>query len=771
MASALSLRNTLQSKRRFLTDMFAPNMLYGLTIRSEHAHARLIAINTPELPRDITLIRARDIPGINRVEVLGEGAPILAEREVHYYGEPIAILIGPTPGRLLEFAARIEVEYEELGALLELNGSGNEPVARAVKHRVVDERVTQRGDVEQALREADQLVEGTYQTGVQDHLYSEPAGAYAAADASGNVTVFSASQWPYHVRRTVAAVLDIPAEMCRMRSTETGVHLDGKLWFPSVVAAHAALGSRFTGKPVKLVYTREEDFRYSPKGSGVIVHCVTGIDRDGALVAADLTATVNVGAYPLFSDEICSRIAASLVAHYHCEATRVRIRLVTTNVPPLNACAGLGTAHAVFAAETHSARVAEIAQSPPLEWKRRNILRRGMTPAVGGTLTADFDQHDLLSRAAKAADFERKFAAYELQKKRRASFNALFDPPRGIGIAIGHQASGFCGRSEELLESTVWVRLEKDGGAELSCGAVTEGDSIRSVWRHDLASILNIDDSAIRFREPDTAHTPDSGPSTLSRNVTIIGRTIETACNAVKKRRFRAPLPIEIRRNHRPSRALSWDPGSLTGSPYGPLSIAVAVVEVEVSPVTFQPVVRGVWMAINAGRILVRDQAKRVLECGVHNALAWAGVEELQFTGGGLHRDDYHRYQHQRITPLVPITIDFFGDGEKTQPRGLGDLPWVVIPSAFAAAVTQATGRYIDRIPCTADTLRLYTEGDMDEDEVEATVEDEDNVEAESSYGTIQHGTADTSAAETDTHAAPVADAAAAPQSTREDET
>lgn len=724
MASALSLRHTLQSKRRFLTDMFAPNMLYGLTLRSEHAHARIIEINAPELPRDITLLRARDIPGVNSVEVLGEVVPILAEREVHYYGEPIALLIGPTPARLLEFARTVRVEYEELDSLLELNGVAGAPIERLVKHRMVDERVTQRGDVEQGLRDADQIVEGTYQTGIQDHLYSEAAGAYAVAEAAGSVTVFSAGQWPYHVRQTVARVLDIPVEMCRVRSTETGVHLDGKLWFPSVVAAHAALGSRVTGKPVKLVYTREEDFRYSPKGSNVIVHCVTGIDQDGALLAADLTATVNVGAYPLLSDEICTRIAASLVAHYRCDATRVRVRLVTTNVPPLNACAGLGTAHAVFAIETHAERVAEIVQSPPLVWKQRNIHRRGMTPLIGGALTADFDQHDLLSHAAKAADFDRKFAAYELQKKRRASFNTLFDAPRGIGIAIGHQASGFCGRGEERLESTIWVRLEKDGSAELSCGAVTEGDTIRSIWRHDLASILNIDDSSIRFRDPDTAHSPDSGPSTLSRNVTIIGRTIETACNAVKKRRFRAPLPIEVRRNHRPPRAVQWDPKTLTGSPYGPLSVAVAVVEVEVSPVTFQPVVRGVWMAVNAGRILVRDQARRVLERGVYNALGWAGVEELQFGAGGLHRNDYHRYQHQRMTPLVPIAIEFLGDSEKAQPKGLGDLPWIVIPSAFAAAVTQATGRYIDRIPCTAETLRLYTQDDTEEDMENDTADD-----------------------------------------------
>ncbi|TVQ41263.1 MAG: xanthine dehydrogenase family protein molybdopterin-binding subunit [Spirochaetaceae bacterium] len=704
MASVLSLRNTLMGRSLFLTDMFAPNMLYALTIRCERPHARIIETRLPDLPRDVSYLRAADIPGVNYVDVFGEIAPILAEREGLYRGEPLGLLIGPSPARILEISKQIQVSYETLEAATDLDDERNATV--------VVERTKQRGNIEKALRTSSQLVEGRYRTGIQDHLYSEPIGAYASAANDGTITVFSPSQWPHHVRNTVAAVLDMPESACRVRSTELGVHLDGKLWYPSVVAAQAALASRHTGKPVKLLYNREEDFCFSPKGIQVRVDYISGLDEQGNLSAADIQATINLGAYPLFTEEIVTRVAAALVAHYRCDTLRLRIRALRTNLPPLNACSGLGNAHAAFAVETHISRLAELTQTSPIDWKRRNLLRRGQTPLIGDRLTANSDQHDLLGRAAAASDFERKFAAFELQKKRRRSFSEVIDPPRGIGIAFSYQASGFSGQLEEQVGSTVRVRVEKDGSAELLCGAVSESDAVRSVWRQNLSTVLNIADTEISFASPDTEHTTDCGPAVLSRNMVVIQRTIETACNAIKRQRFRAPLPLEVRRTFRLSRTTEWDAQRLHGQPHTILSHAAAVVEVEVSPVTYETAVRGVWIVVDAGRILQREQATRVLERGVYAALGWAGAEEVTFTDGALSRDDYHRYQHSRFTTTAPITIEFVGDGEKSAARGLGELPMAVIPAAFALAVTQATGRYIDTIPCTPETLRSYLEED-----------------------------------------------------------
>lgn len=705
MASALSLRNTLKGKSLFLTDMFAPNMLYGLTIRSEHPHARIIETHLPDLPRDVTYLRAADIPGVNYVDVMGDVAPIFAERETLYVGEPIGLLIGPSPARLLEISRMIQISYEIQQAAVELDD---------LEHAtIVLERSTKRGNIEKALRSSSQLVQASYRTGIQDHLYSEAVGAYAVAGAADSVTVFSPSQWPHHVRSTVAAVLDLPPEACRVRSTELGVSLDGKLWYPSVVAAQAALASLLTGKPVKLVYTREEDFRFSPKGLSVLVECTTGLDENGNLSAVDILATVNLGAYPLFVDEIVTRVATSLVSHYRCEASRLCIRALRTNLPPLNACGGLGTSHGAFAVETHVSRLSELSQTSPIEWKKINLLRRGQAPLIGAPLATDCDHHDLLGHAAGASDYQRKYAAFELQKKRREAFSDMLDPPRGIGIAFAHQASGFSGRAEELIGSSIRVRMEKDGSAELLCGAVSESETIRGIWKDNLSSVLNVADADIRFAAADTAVSTDCGPAVLSRNIVVIQRTIESACNAIKRQRFRAPLPLEVRRSFRPPRSVDWNARELSGQPHTVLSYAAAVVEVEMNPMTYQPTVRGVWLAVDAGRILQRDQATRVLERGVYAALAWAGTEEILFANGGLRRSDYHHYQHSRLATVAPVHIEFLGDSEKAPAKGLGDLPMAVIPAAFALAVTQATGRYIDTIPCTAETLRTYLEDDQ----------------------------------------------------------
>ncbi len=707
MAQALSVRRTLQAESVFLSDMFAPNMLYGLTIRSTSAHAEVEAFTVPDLPRDISCLRAGDIPGENRVRLFSNSAPLLTEQIVRYAGEPLAILTGPSPTRLIQIAGEIDIRYRDLEVVTD---AWNAPSGS-----VVAERTRSRGDVDRVMRSAERQVVGNYITGIQDHLYSEPAGAYAVRDDKGIVTVFSPSQWPHHVRETVARMLGIPEQRCRVRSTESGVHLDGKLWYPSVLAAHAALAAVHTGKPVKLIYTREEDFRFSPKGMAVKVDCTTGLDAEGSPVASDIVATVNLGAYPLFTDEIVSRLAAALVFQYQVPACRVRVRAVTTNLPPLNACGGLGTSHALFAVETHASRLTEITESAPPQWKQEQLHRKGNQPLIGDLLSADLDANGLVERVAVESDFNRKHAAFELQKKRRASFRDLLDPPRGIGIAFGHQVSGFLGRGEEEIGSEVRVRLEKDGSGELVCGSVTEGESMRTLWKQNLVSLLNVAEGDIQLKEPDTAYTTDGGPSVLSRNIAVIHRTIEAACNAIKKKRFRTPLPIEITRSFRPARSVVWNPQTLEGSPYGPVSFAAAVVEVEVSPVSYEARVRGVWLAVDAGRILQREQAKRVLERGVFHALSWSGIEELSIPAQGLSRADYHRYQHARLPAICPVWIDFLGDSEKAQPRGLGDLPLACVPAAFAAAVTQATGRYVDQIPCTADTLHDYLEEATDE--------------------------------------------------------
>jgi len=678
-------------------------MLYCMTVRSEKAHARIIRVLIPDLPDDVTVIRAADIPGKNELRVRGESMPILAADVVRYIGEPIAIIAGPDQRRLAAVGASIQITYEELTPLF----SFEEPDAS----QVYAKKLKQQGDPDEALRNAYQIIEGEYRTGAQEHLYSEPQGAYARWEPDGDgetLTVYTASQWPYHVRDTVSEVIGDRAETVRVRSSESGVALDGKLWYPSLVAAHAALVSRATRLPAKLLYTRDEDFLYTSKRAPAYFKHISGLDQEGRLIAMKVRIVFNAGAYPLFTQEILDRMIISSTGAYTCDNISVEGVCATSNLPPLNVFAGFGAAQSFFAAETHTFRITEVAQMDPCTWKRQNLLRKGQVSFTGVPMKQDADVAGILDLLETESDFQRKFAAYELQKKRRENFDPLSEFTRGIGISFAYQGTGFHGRGEDDEQCTVIVSLDTDGRAEIRTSAIASSASLEQIWKQNVVDVLGIPESDVVIAEVDTSITPDAGPSTLSRNITVVNRLIENCCYAIKKMRFRRPLPIEVKRTFKLPRNREWDLEKLIGEPFNSTSWGGAAVEVEVDPVTFEVRVRGIWIAIDGGRILRPDQARKSVEASVFQALGWVSRERIEYRDGQLGWRDYLAYQASTYHEYPSMWVKFCDSSDKEGAKGIGELPLNLIPAAYTEAVSQATGKYMDRIPTTPEIISTY---------------------------------------------------------------
>jgi len=696
---AVTVRQALKGRGDFISDIYTRDMLYGATIRSPYARASIRRIYRSNLPDDVICITAHDIPGANELRVHDETMPLLAEDETSYVGEPVAILAGPSQRAVIAAMESVVVDYAQRGPTFSFT--------RPASTHVIARRSGERGDVEDALGRSVGRVEGTYRTSVQEHLYNEPQGAVVSLE-NRSFVVRSATQWPFHVRSTVAAALGVPPTQCIVRPTDPGIALDGKLWYPSMVAAHAALLARATGRPVKLVYSNIEDFRFTPKRAPFSIHYVSGLTRDGDLCGTDVEIVYNAGAYGVFTEEICERVMASTFASYECAHLRVTVTAVRTNLPPLNVLSGFGCASAFFAGETHVARIAEVTQMDPLLWRRNNGLRER-----NGTRAATWHARAarVLGAAAETSDFSRKFAAYELQKKRRQEFDDLRRPTHGVGIAVGQHGGGFIGDHEPRHGGTVTVRLETDGSAVLRTSAVPGSRSVLSGWRESMARILGLDSADVRIENTDTSLVPDSGPSTLSRNVVVVSRLVEQACNAIQKQRFRSPLPIEVRRSYRPGRASRFDPETLSGTAFPHASHGAAVVEVAVDPVTFESTVENVWLTVDAGHILNDGEAKRSLEMSVYQALEWATHEIVSFRNGAIDPRSYLAYRNMADPVLPRIRIALLGSPERS-PEGIGELPQNCIPAALAAAVSQATGRYMDRIPTNPALIHGYLEAE-----------------------------------------------------------
>jgi len=190
----------------------------------------------------------------------------------------------------------------------------------------------------------------------------------------------------------------------------------------------------------------------------------------------------------------------------------------------------------------------------------------------------------------------------------------------------------------------------------------------------------------------------------MSRNVTVLCRLVEQACAAIAKKRFRDPLPISVRKTVRPQKDSAWDgyfPQVSDHSGFARPGWASAIVEVEIDPVDYLPVIRGVWLGVDGGKIMLPDRARKSLKDSAVQALGWAYREQISYVNGAIPPEQFDNFDIPGPAEIPPITIDFI-ENRRDEPRGIGDLPFACIPAAYVQAVSQAAGRCFRSIPLTA---------------------------------------------------------------------
>jgi CO/xanthine dehydrogenase Mo-binding subunit len=662
-------------------------MLYVATVRSPAARGGIRSIRFPNLPAGYRSILPADIPGRNHILSFGAEVPILAQEKVSYIGEPVALIAGPDPILLEELAAGTKVACDEEEPFVNWESFSSDQVAF--------KRVAVVGDPDLAFSIAASVHEETYTSGALEHYYSEPQGAAAAYDYD-KIAVWCATQWPYHVRDSVAIALGCRSEEVSVRPTRLGIHLDGKLWYPSLLACQAAVASIACGRPAKILLTREEDFRYTPKRARSSVSLRSALGPGGGLTAMDVRIAVNVGAYGPLAEEILSQAVLACSGAYACPNLRVEGYAVTTNTPPLGAFGGLGASHTLFAVEAHANRMATASGEDPADWKSRNVLRKGSLLLTGEPMKEEVPYEALLARVAAASDYRRKYAGYELVRKRRSGRSD--GPLRGIGLAFAYQGAGPFLPGESSNSYTVEATLDKDLRVRILTSAAGGAGRVMDVWRRSAADILGVEIESVTIAPPDTDQVPDSGPSTLSRNVSVVNRLVERACEAVQKRRFRDPLPLTARSIYRVPKPIKWEGGQVSGSPFDTAAWACAVLELELDAWTLEPRPLGVWLCVDGGHVVAPDRAAASLRTGVADALGACLIERFDPSPGASDAA-YFRYGLLPLRKLPPIRVDFLEPARRTAVKGIGELPFDTVPAAFLSALSQAADSAFSSLP------------------------------------------------------------------------
>src|SRR5581483_10721161 len=271
----------------YADDLVFPNMLHGRTIRSTIARGTIRSIHLEFDQTGFIVADHRDIPGRNIVDLIEQDQPYLAEREIRHMAEPILLLAHEDPDVLR--AATVRIEYDE-----------REPLFDAERSDGILKRIDiVKGDVEGAMRGADVIVEGTYRTGHQEHVYIEPNGVIAVPE-DGGVAVYGSLQCPFYAIKALKCMLGANTNV-RVVQTETGGGFGGKEEYPSMIAGHACLLALKSGRPVKIIYDRVEDMEATTKRHPSIVRHRTGVMRDGRIVGMDVEVILDGGAYVTLS--------------------------------------------------------------------------------------------------------------------------------------------------------------------------------------------------------------------------------------------------------------------------------------------------------------------------------------------------------------------------------------------------------------------------------------------------------------------------------------
>jgi len=709
----------------FVTDIYLPQMLYALTVRSPVAKGRLKSIECPKLPGSYTLIRARDIPGRNFLE--NSLMPVLAAEELSYIGEPVALLLGPDKNTLENYYRHCTVVAEEEAPILSLAAGVDaltdaaadaETIAAVSARMIAARRDIRMGDPETAFAQAASIVRDTYRSGIQEHWYAEPIGAAAwpyetsndhangaAADmnADSRLVVRTATQWPFHVRRSVAQILGLAVSKVLVEPTITGLHVDGKLWYPSLVSCHAALGAWITQRPVQLILTRKEDFLFSPKRCETEITIESALDEKGEITGTTINTTVNLGAYDINAAEILDHVNLGSLGIYKTKNMQLSSIAVKTNIPPQGPCAGFGLAQGFFAQECHVSRIANTLNQDPAQWRYDNSGKTGISPP--GTMVKDSAPVKLLvDTVMRMSDYRRKWASYELLKEnRKKHWVEREEGLRGIGIAMGYQGNGLLYPGVDKGCYSIELTLEKDGSLEIKTSIA--GSGCAGIWADIASRILGLDKKMVRINCG--AESPDSGPLTMSRAVTVLTKLLEQACLAISKKRFRNPLPLSVRKTARPQKNPAWDElfprpeNTVDHSGFARPGWASAIVEVEIDPVEYLPRIRGVWMGVDGGKILAEDLARKNLKTSAVQALGWAYREQISYINGVIPVDHYENFDIPDPAQIPPINIEFIGNAQD-EPKGIGDLPFSCIPAAYVQAASQAMDYHFQSIPLRA---------------------------------------------------------------------
>lgn len=512
-------------KSTFIDDQVVPEgTLYALVFSSSIAHGKILNIDV-EAARKIAgvaaILTAADIPGLNQIGNIIKDEELFAESEVHFVGQPIAVVIAKDDFTARMAAKKIEIEYQELPAVLD-------PREAYKKGFLISpERTFSCGNLAEAWKKCDFIVEGSAESGGQEHLYLETQGAFAFPVEHGKMKVFSATQSPTMVQKTIATILNLPMHKIEVDVLRLGGAFGGKEDQATAWACMAALGACKLDQPVKLVLRRHADLMMTGKRHPYSSDFKIGLTGDYKILAYDVMFYQNAGAAADLSPAILERTLFHTTNSYYIPNVKSTAASCKTNLPPNTAFRGFGAPQAMFVIESAIHKAAEKIGVDPSVIQENNLLNNGDVFPYGmkfksGTSKKCWDRATVLfnvdEEQKKATDFNEKNTQY---KK---------------GIALMPICFGISFTSTFLNQASALVHVYTDGSVGISTGAVEMGQGVNAKIRQTAARVFSINADRIFIESTNTTRIANTSPTAASSGADLNGNATRIACENILKR-------------------------------------------------------------------------------------------------------------------------------------------------------------------------------------------------------------------------------------------
>ncbi len=744
-------------KPAYTDDFTPPGVLHAKILHSPHAHARIKRIDASKacaLPGVRAVLTHQDIKPV-RFTTAGQSHPLpspldtlVLDAKVRFVGDRVAAVAADTPEIAEHALSLIEVEYEVLPAVIEIEDAlkpgapiiHDEPDCSGFEGVFIPQRniaahlEAEAGDLAAAYASAYRVFEAEYRVPQVQHVSLEPHVCLTWLDEDDRLVIRSATQVPFHVRRILATVLGLPEKRIRVIKPRIGGGFGGKQEIVlEDICAHLTLA---TGRPVRMEYSRQEEFIAARSRHPQILRFKTGIRRDGTITAMTLSLLATTGAYGSHSLTVQGNTGSKALALYRCPNLRFEMDVVYTNRPPAGAMRGYGAPQGLFALEVHMDEIAAELGLDPIEFRRRNWAQVGDVFALAEALGEGRKGFPNPLRSTGLAEcVERGAQMIGWERRSDPEWHIIPGKPhirRGMGMAALIHGSGIPG----IDMGGAYLKMNDDGSFNLMFGATDLGTGADTVLTQIAAEVLGCRVEDIQVYAADTDLTPfDKGAYASSTTFVsggavkktaekvaamikdVAGRMLECDPAALRLADGRVIAPdgesvtlrdvalesLHVRDQHQIQAAESHM--SLMYAP----PFAAQFAEVEVDTQTGQVRVNKLVFGIDCGQPINPSGVEGQMDGGLAMALGYGLCEEMLFdeTGrllnGNLH--DYHIFRADEMPAIERFIVPTRDPSGPFGAKAAAEIPVDGVAPAVVNAVYDATGVRLRQIPATPERV------------------------------------------------------------------